>query len=266
MNSKSLLTLAKAVKVIGHHFVDTAKVHLIVKSPQERRKAFVENTSQKSKKLSQDLHLKVRTVMSRNDLFDSEKFFIVSNHLSYLDILLIAQSVPSVFITSKEMQKTPVLGQICEAGGCLFVDRQNPTSLKKDIAQMTEVMNQGFNTVVFPEGTSGTGETVMPFKKGLFKAAPLVGHSILPVCIRYLKVDGEPFSKKNHEKVAWYGDMSFAPHFLSLAKLQEIKAEVAFLEPIPVKPDSDLRALADKAHQRIKNYYHRGNFPKWEST
>lgn len=70
----------------------------------------------------------------------SQNHFIVCNHLSYLDILILAAIHPCCFVTSREIQRTPVLGNLAEVGGCLFVDRQSKKNLELEITEITHAL------------------------------------------------------------------------------------------------------------------------------
>ena len=65
------------------------------------------------------------------ELENLEKTLVVSNHLSYLDVIAMAAYFPACFVTSVEMKNTFFLGQICEAGGCLYVEETKKILLMK---------------------------------------------------------------------------------------------------------------------------------------
>jgi len=67
---------------------------------------------------------------------------------------------------------------------------------------------------------------VLPFKSSLVAAAAGAGTGILPVCIRYTAVNGEPFSPENRDRVCWYGEMSFFPHLLKLLAVGSLRVNV----------------------------------------
>lgn len=93
---------------------------------------------------------------------------IVSNHLSYIDILIFSSLFKSLFVTSVEMKNTPFLGFVTRLGGCLYVERRSRANLKNEILELTNALLQGFNIGIFPEATSTNGEMVLPFKSPLY--------------------------------------------------------------------------------------------------
>lgn len=158
--------------------------------------------------------------------FPKDNFFIVGNHLSYIDILVLSSYLPTSFVTSMEMKRTPVLGQICTLAGCLFVERRSRSNIKNEISEISEALKNGINVTVFPEATSTNGEQVLPFKRSLFQAAIEAKKEVLPVTINYTAVNGERLSRANRDFVCWYGDMEFLPHLFDLCKQKVIHVDL----------------------------------------
>jgi 1-acyl-sn-glycerol-3-phosphate acyltransferase len=225
------------------------------RDPVRRRQKYLLNMKTYASSLLSKVGVELSSYGQENLNKTEPPRLVVCNHMSYLDILLLIETIPALFVTSVELQKTPLLGGIAEAGGSLFVERRNPARLKKDIKVVGEVLKEGFNLVVFPEGTSGNGDTVMPFRAGLFTVATELQIPVQPVCIKYTHVGSEPFGPFNRDRVCWYGGMTFGPHFFQMCKLNRIAAEVHFLEPIVVTAETDRRELAEEAHERILTCY-----------
>jgi len=193
---------------------------------------------------------------SRPDLFTSGKnYFMVSNHMSYMDIIFLSAGEPSVFVTSVEMQNTPFLGEVSDYGGSYFVERRDRTKVPGEIKDLAKILNHGMHVFVFPEGTSTNGLQLLPFKRALFAAAVEAQREVLPVCLRIESINGEEFSPKNHNRVAWYGSAPFIPHFLQLMQVESMKVTVNYLDPIPVTPESERTQLAHQAYHQIETKY-----------
>lgn len=152
--------------------------------------------------------------------------FIVSNHMSYLDILVLTQLAPMSFVTSQEIKETPVLGWLCQVGGCLFVERRNKKNIKNEIQEITKALSHNQNVAVFPEATSTNGEEILRFKMPLYNAAIFADKPVSVLCLNYKSLNGESFKLSNRDYVCWYGDMSFVPHLWKLMSLKSIRAEV----------------------------------------
>lgn len=202
--------------------------------------------------------LKIFNVKVSKHTFQSEKFsnyLIISNHLSYLDILIISIYFPSCFVTSKEMKHTPFLGQVCLLGGCLFVERRKRSGLNDEVKELSESLKRGLNVTIFPEAKSTNGEAVISFKRPLFQAAMISQVRVLPVCINYLTLDGEKLTVKNRDNVFWYGDKAFLTHVLNLFSHHGLTAELIVLPSLDPADSADKTALTDKTYASISSAY-----------
>ncbi len=182
-------------------------------------------------------------------------FFIVSNHLGYLDIFIIAKYFPAVFVTSVEMRETKFLGEVCYLGGCHFVERRSLKKLAREIREIADTLKDNMNVVLFPEAKSTNGEKVIDFKPSLFEAARRQNSVILPLCLNYRKLDGEVITLKNRDEVFWYGEMSFFPHFLSLLNKKSIEVDLNVLGTLESQRFKDRNELADKTYDLISKQY-----------
>lgn len=173
-------------------------------------------------------------------------FVLVTNHLSYLDVVLIARLVPSVFVAKSEVRSWPVWGVLSRAMGTVFVDRSKPSDTRRVASTMARILASGVNVVVFPEGTSTDGMAVARFRSSLLQAA---AESRLPVyagAIRYRTGGQDPPARMS---VCWWGDMTFLPHFWELCGVSRIEALVAF-DPEPATAD-DRKLLTRTMHSRV---------------
>lgn len=184
-----------------------------------------------------------------------DNYLIVANHISYLDVIIMHALIPAVFVTSREVEQTPVLGWICKAAGCLFVERRKRMEVQRDIAQMTAVLGEKLNVVFFPEGSTSNGEAFLPFKRPLLEAAVRSRARVLPVCVNYVSVNGEPVSDNTRDYVAWYGDMTFFPHLVKLLSLRHLHAEIAILEPLPFRQHQCRKQLAENAYRALHAHF-----------
>ncbi|MGB9642106.1 MAG: lysophospholipid acyltransferase family protein [Candidatus Ratteibacteria bacterium] len=194
--------------------------------------------------------------------FQNKSYFIVSNHVSYMDILIISSLFPASFITSVEVARDIFLGTIARLGGSLFVERRKKSRLVKDLESVSDVLKGNLNVVLFPEGTSSNGEKILPFKKTLFRAAIEHGIPVLPLYLRYVSIDGMPVSNNNRDLIYWYGDMKFFPHFMSLLKLNSIDTELIVLPEISSTSKSS-HQLASIAFQAISNMHQNTRCHMW---
>lgn len=184
----------------------------------------------------------------------SENHFIVSNHLSYIDVLLIAATTPTVFVTSVEV-KNSFLGYFAKAAGCLFVERRKRASVTQDSGKIASALREGFNVALFPEGTTSNGVGVLPFKGSLFASTIEALTPILPACINYRYVNGEEIHTSTADSIFYYGTMGFLPQLWRLLALENVWVELQFLPRVKISKESNRKDLALDCYKSIENAY-----------
>lgn len=182
------------------------------------------------------------------------KGIIVANHLSYVDILAILSVRPTRFISFIEMAALPGVGWITSISQTLFVNRSNPSLVKKDIQKFESELLKGMPFVFFPEGASYDGSSLRPFKSSLFESVVKTGLPVQPLCLRYLEVNGEPLSLKNRDLVYYHGDMQLLPQLFGLLKLSSLTVELVFLDSIPSQ-NKNRKELAQASQQKIAEHF-----------
>lgn len=207
-----------------------------------------------SKRVLKSLNIEVEVNDEYQHLL-TDNALIVCNHMSYLDILVLSSINPSCYVTSMEMKKTPVLGLLCDLGGCVYVERRSKDNLGNEIKEITQALNRGLNVCFFPEATSHNGEEILRFRKPLFNAARYAHKKVLPICLNYEDLNGEEFSKLNRDLVCWYGDMGFAGHMWNLCGAKKIKASLKFLEPIDKTQDFHSQDLAKRTQEMVTEHF-----------
>jgi len=180
---------------------------------------------------------------------------IVVNHISYVDVLVLSSLLPSVFITSVELKHTRLLGLLARFGGSLFVERRRPADLKQEIDDIARVLKQGFPVVLFPEGTTSNGDRVHLFKRSLFDAAIQSGTDILPVCLKYRRINGQAVSHLNRDDLYYYGGVRFSDHFPRFLSLRSVDVQVTPLKAVKALPHSSRKELAWETHEAISKAY-----------
>lgn len=152
-----------------------------------------------------------------------QRGLIASNHLSYLDILFYGATVPCVFVAKAEVRSWPMLGLLASLGGTVFVDRRSASSAVKASALIEDLLASGVIVLVFPEGTSSDGSSVLRFYSSLFEPAVRAGVPATAAAIGY-STGGDA----TESDLCYYGDISFAPHLLSVLQLPAVTATLRF--------------------------------------
>jgi len=245
------------VAVLTAYYAWGSVLWTITRDPIKRRHRNIRFTSTMCRVFLKTLFLDI-TVEGAHKLKELKKqsYLMVANHSSYTDIILLSALENLVFITSVEMGNNPVLGGITRLGGSLYTDRKKPVSLLGEIERFSATIRDGFKVVLFPEGTSTNGETIKEFRASLFQVAIGAQCQVLPVCISYQSVDGQPFGDANRDTVCWYGDMDFVPHFIGLLR-HRITARISILDPIPYDPNISRAELSQKTRGLLLKTYHR---------
>ncbi len=150
---------------------------------------------------------------------------LISNHLSYLDILVLSALTPAIFVAKCEVQKWPVFGRFARLGGTLFADRRRRTQVGPLTSELKAALEQAALVVLFPEGTSSDGQDVLPFKSALLQPATNTAFALGASHIHYELEDGNVAGE-----VCYWKDMTFAPHLLNLLSKKRIHAIVRFSE------------------------------------
>jgi 1-acyl-sn-glycerol-3-phosphate acyltransferase len=149
---------------------------------------------------------------------------IVSNHLGYLDVFVIGSALPAIFVAKSDVRGWPVIGLLCRLAGTIFVERGRRTSVGASLPQIHDALDAGLPVVLFPEGTSSDGATLLPFKTSLFE--PAAHHRSTPAAIAYELPGGSVA-----DELCYWRDMVFAPHFWNVLGKRGFVATLRFGEP-----------------------------------
>ena len=161
---------------------------------------------------------------------------LVSNHVSYLDIVLLATATDATFIAKAEVVRWPLFGAIGRAAGTFFIRRQWRDALVQRNT-LASRLRAGESFILFAEGTSTDGLGVLPLKTSLLSVAePWVLDrpiAVQPVTLAYRRLrGGEPITGLNCHRYAWCGDDELVPHLWALLQDDGCVIEVVFGEPV----------------------------------
>jgi 1-acyl-sn-glycerol-3-phosphate acyltransferase len=154
-------------------------------------------------------------------------FLLVSNHLSYVDIIAFASQSNCTFIAKREVSTWPLIGMLARSMNTIFIDRTNRNDIPRVLFATKRALLDGQNVVLFAEGTSSAGETVLPFKSALLEIAAQLNCPVSYASLSYHSpVDNAPA----HLSVCWWGDMTFLKHLFNLLRLPFFNATLVFGE------------------------------------
>lgn len=173
---------------------------------------------------------------------------IVSNHLSYLDILCYSAAVPCVFVSKADVEAWPIFGKYARWSGSVFVRRHDRRDAARANANVSESLSDGVPVVLFPEGVTTDGHRVLRFHSTMLQPAIDAAAPITPCAIRYELEDGDP-----GREVSWWGDMTLLPHFWILAGKRSIRARIVFGDPVIAT--GDRKQLGQRLREQVVSLY-----------
>ncbi len=217
--------IGRTFRVMGLFVV--AGTELIVKQPETREER-ADWLHRVCAKALRELEIEIRVM----GLFP-EHGAVISNHLSYLDILVFAAIHPCVFVSKAEIEKWPAIGWMTTMSGAVYVARGHGGSALKAGNGVQAVVDAGLPVVFFPEGTTSNGRGLLKFHSGLLAQVIKAGSPVTAAYVRY------GFSIENghgvnvEDDVCYWGDRNMWAHMFKFLGLRGVRAEVRFAnEPI----------------------------------
>lgn len=178
-------------------------------------------------------------------------FFLVCNHLSYLDIIPLYFYLNCTFVAKKEVKSWPVLGFLVYMMGVIFIDRKHKGDVVRVNKILTESLNEHQGIVIFPEGTSTGGKDILPFKSSLLEYPASQNLDVYVASINYKTSEKDMNAV---DSVCFFGARhSFPEHVFLMAKNHRIDCKIIFNNE-PVKA-SDRKELAEKLYQKMMDQF-----------
>lgn len=179
---------------------------------------------------------------------------IACNHTGYLDIpFLQAVLYNNLFITTRDIKENHFyLSFLPKILGACFIERRNTNHIRREIKTIAKILSKGFHVVFFPEGKSSAPDTLLPFHAPFFLSALYAQKTVLPACIRYQRINGQPLTPKQEHLIAWNRKKeSFKTHLFRLMyEVKSLHTDIVFLPPLdPQKHKA--KSLRDKTYEQI---------------
>jgi 1-acyl-sn-glycerol-3-phosphate acyltransferase len=194
-----------------------------------------------------------RTVLGRPP---TAPFLLVTNHLSYLDILLLHGTLSGVFVAKREMRSWPVLGTLAQLMGTIWVKRE----VRRDAVRVLDLIDaaiaRGDGVMLFPEGTTSSGAHVMPMKPALLEWAVREQYPVHYAGITYRSPPGGPPADR---ALCWWGGMPLGAHALGVLRMKGFDGIVDFA------PEPVLAPTRGELAQRLQHAIARRRVPVKEA-
>jgi 1-acyl-sn-glycerol-3-phosphate acyltransferase len=172
-------------------------------------------------------NLGVRLRVSGQTALPDRPVLFVANHISWLDIPVVSSARPVRFVSKDDVLGWPVMGWLAKRAGTLFLNRGSGRAAHRMSAALAAALKDGQHVVIFPEGTTTDGSSVLPFKAMLLQAAVDAEACVVPLSLHYTDGDGRPTTA-----TAFIGDMSFIDTLRNIVAARQLNAEVVLHPPI----------------------------------
>jgi 1-acyl-sn-glycerol-3-phosphate acyltransferase len=181
---------------------------------------------------------------------------ILSNHVSWLDILVLSTICPVAFIAKKEVSSWPIVGITARLTNTIFVDRNRRHQTAEVNTEIATKLGLGDPVVLFAEGTSSDGNRVLEFRSALVGAVAQVdpAHQVMmqPVSIGYTRIQGIPMGRQHRPIVAWYGDTDFTPHFKAFVQRGAVDVTVTFGTAVAYSNGADRKQITRTIESTVR--------------
>ena len=168
----------------------------------------------------------------------------VSNHVSWSDIPILGGVAPLRFLSKAEVSRWPVIGWLAVQAGTLFIQRGSGR-VNQSRTDIQHALASGQSVLVFPEGTTTLGITVLPFHGRLLNAATEANVPIQPISIGYRRND-----RPDH-LAPFIGDDEFQAHLLRMLKQPAVEVTLMFHEPVRASAETTVADLAETLHKTV---------------
>ena len=180
----------------------------------------------------------------------------VSNHISHFDIPVLGSVLKGSFVAKEDMARWPVAGLMARLQQTVFISR-DPRAGRAVTESIAAQLRCGRSLILFPEGTTSDGSTVLPFKSTIFGIlfagdAQISAHAVQPVSLCVLSFDARPIrSQSDRDGYAYYGDMHAGAHAWAFLRSKGASIELRFAEAIGADAALDRKALAQRAYDAV---------------
>ncbi|MCW5636003.1 MAG: 1-acyl-sn-glycerol-3-phosphate acyltransferase [Rubrivivax sp.] len=171
---------------------------------------------------------------------------LVSNHVSWLDILAVHAACPEArFVSKAEVRHWPLVNRLVDAARTLYLRRDRARDALRVVHEMADALRAGDTVAVFPEGTTGTGHGLLPFHANLLQAAISTATPVQPLALRFADADADVSLAAD-----FTGDITLAQSLWALARARCMVVRLRVLTAEGTA-HADRRALAEHLRQLI---------------
>ena len=170
---------------------------------------------------------------------------LISNHISWMDILVLGGSWRVVFLATHQIGEWFALGWIIRRAGTLFIERGR--GAQHATAQICAALQQGKNVLLFPEGKTTDGTSVIRFQPRLLQAALDAGAAVQPIALRYINKNGE-----REPRNSFAGEITLMQSLWQTARGRPFRAEITTFPPLQPQPTQSRHELATQVEELVR--------------
>ena len=185
---------------------------------------------------------------------------IASNHVSWLDILVLSSVVDANFVARADLRDWPIVGQLARLQRSIFIRRKERQLARDQADEMASRLNAGDVVVFFPEGTTTSGNRLGELKSSLFAAASSAARfapegvvHVQPVALAYIRVHGMAMGHYNRPLVAFPGTVELLPHVLEVLRTGAIDVDLRFGRTVAVTPETSRKDVSAAVRDDLRD-------------
>lgn len=169
----------------------------------------------------------------------------VSNHISWLDTVILNRLTPVSFIARYDLEHWPLLGTFTQRMECVYIDRSNKFQAYRSIPRIEERLNSGRSVQLFPESTTSDGFALLPFYSMFYEAAVRTGVPVQPICISYMDGDG-----RRVDDPAFINNDTFFDTLSRIMEMDKVYVKIEYLQELSSK-ELNRKELCQRSFQMI---------------
>ncbi|PWN07548.1 lysophospholipid acyltransferase family protein [Rhodohalobacter mucosus] len=177
-------------------------------------------------------------------------FVVVSNHVSYLDVVPLYGVLDCTFIAKKEIRSWPLIGFMAKTLGVIFIDRARRSDVNRVNREQMENLNEHQGILIFPEGTTSDGSRILRLRSPLLQTAIDTGLPVHVVTLYYETADSDIAAT---DSICWHGDISLGRHALRMAKTTRIDCVITINDE-PVE-GLDRKVLVENLQKKMRGQF-----------
>lgn len=158
-----------------------------------------------------------------NNFTSGSGILFVSNHISWLDIIVINAAMPMRFLAKSEVKDWPLFGYLANKLNTVYVQRENRSDARKAVENLIDVLNEGQRICIFPEGTSSDGLSILKFKSNLFESVIASDAICIPLALTYKDVTSLEISTAP----AYWGEISLIESIKNIVNASPMMATIS---------------------------------------